>query len=336
MSSNNGKATHTESDKEHWLFTLFFALIKYLIVKPIIFLMLALGRPCKGPLSRILRLPAHSGWWRIWGWLLKPIQWGAGIVFFVSLIQLSHIIHMTVAKEQFLFGLQQCLMCLASAISFDIFAWLEEYANDPDTQKHLAGQKAEQLVRELVDDYRDQSANAQSLHGALFVFHPGAAHEFSVEVDHLLVTHCNVFVIETKYKSGAITAAAEASDWEVETSSGSTRMRNALKQAKNAARVLQQQLTLACEIVPVVAIAGNEVRIVNGPTNVVTAYDLPGTLHAFEFTKEMRIANPAHVLVQLQKYISTDPAAMRRHIARAETARIRNEMAEIVQAASLQ
>jgi hypothetical protein len=336
MSRHQTKTPNPNTDKDPWYATLFSVLVSYLLVQPTILLMLLLGRPFRGWLSQKLALPAHSGKWHSWSWLFNVIRCVSGIVFFITAIRVGHVAYIADAREQFLFLLQQGLTCLACAGVFDVLTWLEAYAEDPDTQKHLAGQKAEQLVKELVEGYRTQDPEARSLHGALFVFHPGSADEFSVEIDHLLVTRRNVFVIETKYKSGTITATAEAADWKVETSAGSTSMRNALKQAKTTARVLQRQFSLSCEIVPVVAIAGNEVQVVGGPTNVVIAYDLPRTLHAFEFMQELRIANPAHVLMQLQKYISTDPDAMQRHIARAQAARIRGEMAEIVQAASLQ
>lgn len=334
-STSSGHSAASDPDKDYWLVTLFVALVRYLVITPARWLMLGFGYLFKQRLSQALALPRHSGKWHDWYVLLKPVQWLTCVVFFVSLVWICHVVHIADVRERILFVLQQGLLCLVSTVVFNLLTWLEQYANDPDTQRLLAGEKAEQLVAELVDGYRDQSADAQSLHGGLFVFHPGSINEFSVEVDHLLVTRRNVFVIETKYKSGTITATAGAAEWKVETAAGDGLMRNALKQAKNAARVLQQQLSLPCDIVPVVAIAGNDVRIVDGPTNVVAAHDLPGTLHAFEFMQEMRIANPEHVLVQLRKHLSTDPAARQRHIARAEAARIRGEMAEIVQAASL-
>lgn len=333
MANNTSSSS---SSQEPWLYTLLVFLLTYLVMMPVTLLMLGIGRPFKGWLSRVLDLPARTSWWKSWSWLLRPVQWIAALAFFLCLFQFLQLPHIQDVREQWLFLLQKVAICLSAALVFDLFAWLDDYADDPVVQKRLAGERAEQLVRELVDGYRDQSPDARSLHGGLFVFYAGSPQEFSVEVDHLLVTRRNVFVIETKYKSGTITATAGAAEWKVETSSGSGTMRNALKQAKNAGGVLQERLSLPCEVVPVVAITGNDVRIVDGPTNVVGTYDLPGTLHAFEFMQEMRIANPEHVLVQLRKYLSIDPAARERHIARAEAARIRGEMADIVQAASLQ
>ena len=329
-------STNSSQPKDPWWVTVAAFLLFHLLFKPLYLVMVAIGSPFREWLSRSLALPAKSTWWQTWSRFLRPIQWVAAVAFCVSLLQLAQLPHIQEVREQWLLLLRMVAICLVAVLVFDLFVWLDDYVDDPDVQRRLAGERAEQLVCELVDGYRDQSPDARSLHGGLFVFHPGSPQEFSVEVDHLLVTRRNLFVIETKYKSGTITATAEDAAWKVEASAGSGSMRNALKQAKNAARVLQERLTLPCEIVPVVAITGNDVKIVNGPTNVVGAYDLPGTLHAFEFMQEMRIANPEHVLVQLRKHLSTDPAARQRHIARAEAARIRGEMAEIVQAASLQ
>lgn len=336
MSSNNGKvAARTKSDKTPWFVTLLITLFCYLLVKPTILLMLGLGHLFKGWATRTLALPARSIHWHRWYWLLKPIQCLAGFMFLVLAVQLFKIIHVEDTWDRAFPILSFGALCLVSAWIFDILAWLEEYAEDPTIQKYLAGQRAEQVVKECIDKYQDQSVEARSLHNALLVFHPETTNEFSIEVDHLLITRRNIFVIETKYKSGTIMAKADALCWQVTSLSGSSNMRNALKQAKNAAQVLQQRLSIPCEIIPIVTIIGNDVRITDGPTNVVAADDLPKTLNAFEFVQEMRISNPSHILAQLQSYISTDSATWQRHIARTEAARIQNEAKEIIHAASL-
>ena len=113
-------------------------------------------------------------------------------------------------------------------------------------------------------------------------------------------------------------------------------MANALHQVKNAARVLQREAGLPGEPIPLVAIRGKDTQIVDGPTNVLAALQLIAVMQAFEHTAQGAPLDPTGVMARLTPYIRHDAAAMARHIERAEAARRRAAMREIVSAASLQ
>jgi len=161
------------------------------------------------------------------------------------------------------------------------------------------------------------------------------SNEFSVEADHIVITERNIFVIETKCKSGTISAGADSPRWKVSSHHGDGEMQNALKHAKNAARVLNREANLPCEIIPLVAIKGSEVQILDGPSNVSAAENIIAIMRAFEQSKPHPKLDPTAIQALLQPYISNDQTAMERHIERAQAARKRAEQAEIVAAASI-
>ncbi|SFB21485.1 Nuclease-related domain-containing protein [Collimonas sp. OK607] len=300
-------------------------------------IMLAIFFLLKRPISRALHLERCSTSWSSTKLLYGPIKCLASIlflfVFFVTAKKLSatptHVDQITV----YMLALCAALPC---GLLFNILHWMQQYAEDPAIQKKMAGIAAERYVQKLIEDFRKKDLPAsRSLHGKLFVFNEHAPSEFSVEVDHMLITERNVFVIETKCKSGTLSARADSPTWKVSSPYGDTDMRNALKQVKNAIRVLQRQTALPCELIPLVAIKGNDVKIDNGPTNVLVAANLANVLRAFEHGKPHPILDPASVTALLLPHVNDDPAAMERHIERANAARARAEMTEIVNAASI-
>lgn len=164
-------------------------------------------------------------------------------------------------SDRIMLGVLLVSTALACAFVFSIIHWIGQYALEPDVQKKMAGINAERFVQSMIEDNQQHFPSALSLHGKVFVFNADMPNEFSVEADHVVITERNIFVIETKCKSGAMSARADSPRWNVSSKHGVGEMQNALKQAKNAARVLHRQANLPCEIVPLVAIKGNEVQI---------------------------------------------------------------------------
>ncbi|MQR02113.1 nuclease-related domain-containing protein [Glaciimonas soli] len=298
--------------------------------------MLAIFFFLKRPIARALRLEWCSTSCPWMKWLYRPIKWLAGILFLLVLIGVAQKLSVTSAHiDQIMFYVLALCVALCCGLLFNILHWMEQYSEDPAIQKKLAGIAAERYVQKLIDDSQHVFPASRAFHGKLFVFNEHTPNEFSVEADHIFITERNIFVIETKCKSGTISAGVDSPMWKVSSPHGDTDMRNALKQAKNAARVLQRQAALPCEIIPLVVIKGNNVKIVDGPTNVLIATDLINVLLAFEHGKPHPILDPASVATLLLLHINDDPAAMKKHIERAYTARVRTDRTEIVNAASI-
>ncbi|HEY8100248.1 MAG TPA: nuclease-related domain-containing protein [Burkholderiaceae bacterium] len=214
---------------------------------------------------------------------------------------------------------------------------------DPDTAKLRAGKEAEDYVQALIDSYVQNNPTHQALHNKLFVFNAGMPNEYSAEVDHLLITQRNLFLIETKYKSGTIHAVHDAKEWRTVSHANddgqqrSGEMRNALLQAKNTAKVLTREFSLPTKIIPIVAIYGNDVSIVNGPSNVVAADKLIDVITMFE-----RHANGntdldvEDIATTLLGQCSRDPAALEKHKACAQGKGEQREIEQFVQNASIE
>ncbi|SFB38700.1 Nuclease-related domain-containing protein [Collimonas sp. OK607] len=300
-------------------------------------IMLAIFFLLKRPISRALHLEWCSTSWSSTKLLYGPIKCLAGILFLFMLVGASRKLSVTHAHaDQIMAGVLKLCAGLSGGLLFNILHWMEQYSKDPAIQKKMAGIAAERYVQKLIEDCRTKDLPvSRSLHGKLFVFNEHTPNEFSVEVDHMLITERNVFVIETKCKSGTLSTGADFPTWKVSSPYGDSQMRNALKQVKNAARVLQRQTALPCELIPLVAIKGNDVKIVDGPTNVLVAAEIGNVLRAFEHGKPHPILDPASVIAMLLPHVNDDPAAMKRHVERANAARVRAEMTEIVNAASI-
>ncbi|MDQ9170139.1 nuclease-related domain-containing protein, partial [Oxalobacteraceae bacterium R-40] len=219
-------------------------------------------------------------------WLYLPVKWTAPIAFaYFGFQAFSHFRQVPTTYYPILVGILYAIGMLLCALTFNAIHWMEQYFHTPSFQKKLAGIAAENHVKELIHAYQRNLLASRSLHGALFVFYPGSDKEFSVEADHILLTERNIFVIETKYKSGTITANATATHWEVTTAHGDSQMRNALIQAKNAAQILARECNLPCRPIPLVAIQGKDLVISNAPTNVVRAENIWNVIDAFELNQ---------------------------------------------------
>lgn len=291
----------------------------------------------KSPMTEACRLKSASAEWSTLKWICQPIQWIAGIYAMGGLLIAIHDIY---TGHLLLRSTRQAVMVFATlplaGLVFMLFDWIDGYSEDPQVRKELAGKRAEETVQKIIEALCPSLTPCATLHGALFVFHPGTSNEYSVEADHILVTPQNLYLVETKHKCGIIHAAPDSPTWKTETVAGQGSMRNALRQAKNSARALERELGGIPSIVPLVAIHGEEVVIVGGPSNVVSAYDLPLAIKAFEFASRQRPAlNPSAIFLALQSHVSTDAEDWQRHVARADAARQRAELREIVRTSSV-
>lgn len=291
----------------------------------------------KKPLTRALRLDEHSRrWWR-YGRTIQFIAAISGVLLVILLILAWREIGSTSHSiGKWIVGTVYVGLAFAPAALIAILHWMQAYALDPEIQKKAAGGEAEDHVRKLIEDSVVHFAGSKALHGVLLVFNQGSNREYSVEIDHLLVTRKRIYAIETKYKSGTIFALHDSPTWKVISNRGEHVMRNALKQAKNTARVLAKELTLPVDIVPIVTIYGADVTIENGPANVVPVADLIKTITAFEnVCAEKDIINPPGITDRIQACTSSDPEVNARHIERAMRAQEQAEMEAIVRASSL-
>lgn len=291
----------------------------------------------KGPISRTLNLEERSLHLTAWKWLFIPLKWLAVAGFVYGAVQAALLFSHTsrFPEPGFIYAMLYLALALLAAFIFNVVHWMEQLYQTPAIQKKLAGLQAERFVSQLINAHLAHYTDAKALHGVLFVFNPGLPNEFSVEADHLLITARHIFVIETKYKSGTIAAHATAPQWHITTAHGQSTMRNALKQAKNAAQVLARECKLPCMPIPLVAIQGKDLTITDAPTNVVPAEEIVQVIDAFEASQPKPLFSSDQVLSVLREHIATDKGALQRHIARAEQAASRAAMASIVESASL-
>jgi hypothetical protein len=291
----------------------------------------------KKPISRTLGLEMLSASWPRMKWFYIPVKWISMVIFLGIFIQsMKELFSTHVGIDHFIVGILYFGISLFLALVFVTFHWLEEYSADPEIQQRNAGIEAEVFVQKMIDVNMGRYPLSRSLHNVLFVFHSGTQDEYSAEVDHILITPKHIFLIETKYKSGTIRADVEAPTWQTSSHIGESSMRNALLQAKNTARLMQRELTHPADIIPLVAIYGNEVMIIGGPGNVVAAPDLMKAIHAFETTDAAGpVIDPADVVDRLLRHTSRDGAALNRHIERARAAKLRSEFDSIVRTSSI-
>jgi hypothetical protein len=225
---------------------------------------------------------------------------------------------------------------LFSGLAYSTVVWIEKRHAAPDIQKMVAGLDAEVYVKGVIERLQISDPDWRSLHGALLVFERGTPAEFSVEIDHLFVTQHNCYLIETKYRNATVSALDKASEWKTSALDGRQgQMRNALLQAKKAARVLEQRYDLPCRVIPLVAIHGAETVIVDGPANVVRSDKLLDLIYAFEETSRANCLQPSEIVKKVVACLATDNASMQRHIERANQARRSSEANSIVSRSSL-
>ena len=301
--------------------------------------------PLKAPATRMFRLVALSAYFRQMKWFYSPLQFIFGFIFSMILVSAAAdgyrvfrggAMHIPAGHTPIAVAVTALLVFLFSAFMLAMVGWIEQYATDPDVQKRLAGANAEKFVRKLIASNMRNYANGRALHNALFVFNSETANEFSAEADHVLITRRNIFVIETKHKSGTIFADADAPMWRTSTAHGDGSMRNALLQVKNTARILTREFSLADSIIPIVAIHGNNVSIVQGPGNVVATRDLMLAIHAFETHGEHNPPlNPDDIAETLLKQCANDPDSLKKHISRIQEKTDRMKFSDIVKNSSI-
>jgi hypothetical protein len=125
-------------------------------------------------------------------------------------------------------------------------------------------------------------------------------------------------------------------EWKTVASDGRQgQMRNALSQAKQTVRVLEQQYSRLCRVIPVVAIHGADTTIVEGPANVVRSDKLLDLIYAFEESSSANCLQPSEIVEKVVACLATDNASMQRHIERANQARRSSEANSIVSRSSL-
>lgn len=156
-----------------------------------------------------------------------------------------------------------------------------------------------------------------------------------MEIDHLLVTRHNVFVIETKYQAGRVLVDEQGSEWRVEgPHSGS--MRNALLQVKNTSFQLQRHFNTGVTPIPVVAITSTRGTAVVSPVpNVVTPDELPAVVAALDKSKSTGTLDSDALLNRIVASSDRSVHARRAHNARAQAARQRRADENIRSRASL-
>ena len=299
--------------------------------------MLLLSSPVRRPLEKLFDLEARSLNWKMLRWILLPLKWGAVPGFAYCTWQTIVIYQNTgfLHQEAIALAMPYIGGALLCAFSFSLIQWMQDCYHSPAVQKRIAGMQAERFVRNLIDKNLDRYPGSQALHGALFVFNRRLSNEFSVEADHILVTQKCIYLIETKYRSGTIAANADATSWKVSSPQGDTRMRNALMQAKNSAAVLKRECQLPYKIIPLVVILGNDVKITDAPANVVPAEDVLKVIDAFEFGRQAVELHPGCITASLKQYIFTDKESVANHISRANLAKSRLDMRDIVTTSSI-
>lgn len=308
------------------------------VILAIPFAMLLLLFPFKKPLIKLFGLEERSLNWKWLRWFLHPLKWCMvpGFAYCAWQTLLTYQSTGSLNQEAVITAIPYLVGCLLCAMVYCFIQWMQDHYHSPAVQKRIAGIQAEQFVQTLIDKNLDRYSGSQALHGALFVFNRGLSNEFSVEADHILVTQKYIYMIETKYRSGTIAALAAAPHWKVSSPQGETRMRNALQQAKNSAGVLSRECRLPCKVIPLVAITGNDVKLTDAPANVVQPEELFNIIDAFEFGSHSAQLDPPGIITTLTHHIFTDKQSVANHIARANLAKARLKMRDIVRTSSIE
>lgn len=208
---------------------------------------------------------------------------------------------------------------------------ISRVVDSSEYQQMLAGAKAENTVKKLIEFIELSKNGWVAYHNILLVFNKEMPNEWSREIDHLLIRGNSVYIIETKYKSGTIYANKDCYTWRVENNEQESKMRNALEQVIKACEIFDREFNLPqFTAIPIVAIVGNNVKIINAPTNVVTYLNLGTVISAFELNNKNNKINTAELINSLNKSIATDKQYFERHIKRAEKLKREDEYSEIV------
>ncbi|WP_321935321.1 nuclease-related domain-containing protein [Paraburkholderia sp. J8-2] len=224
---------------------------------------------------------------------------------------------------------------------YGVIAWVRW--NSVDARQTRAGKWAEKEVARHLRRIASR-CNGVVLNNLLLVVNRDRPDEFSMELDHLLITPHNVFVVESKHRTGTIWVKDDAREWEVRTAQRSSRMRNALVQVKNTCRQLNRFFDAPYDAIPVVAIASKQgtVEIQGGISNVVTPDRLDALVTAFDRTYEGRQVDVKRVAAEFAARHDNSTEARDKHIKRAlaaqqksEAERERSEASATVKGASL-
>lgn len=290
-------------------------------------LMSLLVRPFKRKFTREFDLEERSFRYKSWRYFLGPLRWVCSVIALVSIFYVAtHVLSgppffggsFLMVASRFLELATVSAVFLLTAFIFALITFLKEHAEDESLQKKLAGKHAENVVGKYLDKMAANNGGA-AIHGALFCFCINTRAEYSIEVDHVYVTSSNVYLIETKYKSGTIVADRDSHSWAVVRNNKKTNMRNALHQVGNAARVLEKECGLV-DVVPIVVIVGNDVRVESKVPNVVSLGDLPGLVDSYEIlARGHRTMNPHELTQRLNQLRTNDPEVFKRHVARIRT-----------------
>ncbi|MFZ6774411.1 nuclease-related domain-containing protein [Undibacterium sp. SXout7W] len=187
-------------------------------------------------------------------------------------------------------------------------------------KREQAGESAELAMQKDINDLLVQYPGATALHGSLLVFHRGRRNEFSIEVDHILITKKHVYVIETKYQSGDIYPSPHKSEWRVRTRYGEKFMRNAFKQAQNHQNVLSDQFQIDTGMIPLVAIVGKSVTLHDPDMNVFFQPELAEVIAYFEGFGRSQF-RPKQLAKRFSYLASDAPDDWERHVHRARRAK---------------
>lgn len=193
-----------------------------------------------------------------------------------------------------------------------------------EEKRSQAGRSAELVMQNDIDHLLDQYPGAAALHGSLLVFHRGRRNEFSIEVDHIVITKKHVYVIETKYQSGDIYPAPHKSEWRVRTKYGDKFMRNAFKQAQNHQKVLSDKFQIDHGIVPLVAIVGNNVTLHNPEMNVFVQSELAEVISYFEASGRPQF-RPRQLAKRISRLASEENTDWELHVRRAQRSKLHDQ-----------
>jgi hypothetical protein len=262
--------------------------------------------------------------WQKWEWLFLVSRWACFCCLaIVAVIACGVFVeaqkHTLIAKVFWSIGLFLAWFALVVVSQFTF--WVQRNFEAPDMQRRLAGLNAEKVVAGVIETLLKPMTRGEAVHNALLVFNSGSLDEYSIELDHVLATDKNVYVFETKYKTGDIYAHQAADEWVISTKHGDVTMRSPLKQAKNAVRVLRNQLNIDSQVnlVPVVVFVGKDTKIFDGPSNVVSIDQLPHFVDSLETeTQSNPMINKAELIKRIRDLSDWGGEAYKSHIQRAE------------------
>lgn len=298
----------------------------------------AIYYPVKNPLTRFLRLKQLSPVWVNWGGVVAFIQFVCG---FTLLLMISSLVQIYQLKPDQFWHFQtlqwiftDILVLLSAALPAGLNHWLRQYYNDADVQREVAGWKAEAYVAKLLDSACRKQPGWNVWHVVLLVFNADQENEFSVEIDHLVISPHQVYLVETKCKSGVISATADTPTWGIKKVAGEDRMRNALLQVKHTAHVLKRQIVIPVPVIPLVAIYGHA-ALEDNPSNVCLANDVIQAISTFEKACQSTTTTTG-LFEQIQAHRNNSTQAMATHIVRAKAAQQKAHQQQFIEDASIE